>query len=476
MGIKVEGGTSGTLVEVTGQNELKTATTLTSANAGFTAFTCESDKGTVTGSRLVREVDIDEDYRLRVGQDTIVFSDAFPGTALNTNIWENASTTMTTTVSGGLCLLNAGASAASAVYAMIRSKPMFYAYGQAGLSWDFLATIGQVPQNNNITEWGVGVVATNATPTDGCFFRLSTVGDFVCVVNYGGTEVVATPTGGFAGLVGAGNAHRYNIVITDDLATFWIDDVLAAKIARQSTAGEVTQSSSLSFFARTNNTAATGLAQQIKIGNLSAQVMSADANLPWSMAKARNGNTPYQSQSGSAVGSPVQYVNNTNPTANVPTNTTSTVITGCGGLGWETASLAVATDGIICSWQVPAGSNAVPGRTFMCSGAKISSNVQTALTAGGFLENWVLNYGGSALSLATADGATTKAFRKVMMGQRTVAATVAALTQLTDVELRLDNPVPIYPGEFINISKRITGTAGTAGTFQHSITLYGVML
>jgi hypothetical protein len=365
---------------------------------------------------------------------------------------------------------------ASAVYAMIRSKPQFYAYGQAGLSFDFLATIGQVPQNNNITEWGCGVVATNATPTDGAFFRITSVGDFVCVVNYGGTEVVATPTGNFAVLVGAGNAHRYNIVITDDIATFWVDDVLVAKMSRQSTAGAVTLSSSLSWFARTNNIAATGLAQQIKIGNVSVQVMSADANLPWSMVKGRCGNTPYQSQSGSAVGSPVVYVNNTNPTAGVPTNTTSTVITGCGGLGWETASLAVATDGVICSWQVPAGSNAVPGRTFMCSGAKISSNVQTALTAGGFLENWVLNYGGSALSLATADGATTKAFRKVMMGQRTVAATVAALTQLTDIELRLDNPVPIYPGEFINISKRITGTAGTAGTFQHSITLYGVML
>jgi hypothetical protein len=112
----------------------------------------------------------------------------------------------------------------------------------------------------------------------------------------------------------------------------------------------------------------------------------------------------------------------------------------------------------------------------MCFGAKVTSVVQTALTAGGFIENWNLCYGGSALALNTAEGPTTKAFKRVPMGQRSVAATAAALAQLTDVELRLDNPVPIYPGEFINISKRITGTAGTAGVIQHSVTLYGIML
>jgi hypothetical protein len=476
MGIKLEGSVSGTGIEATAQNEIKAALTLTSSQSGFAAMAAESDKGTVTGSRLSREVDIDEDFRLRVGQDAIVFSDTFPGSALNTNVWENASTTMTTTVTGGFCVLNAGSSAVTTVYAMIRSKPMFYTYGQAGLSVECLAVVNQVPQTNNITEWGAGVVATNATPTDGAFFRLTAAGQLVCVCNYGGTEVVDSPTGGFAALIGAGNARRYIIVLTDDMAAFWIDDVLVTRIARQATAGAITQSSSLSFFARTNNTGVTTLAQQVKIGAVSIQVMSADTNLPWEMAKSRAGNAPYQSQSGSTVAATTQYVNNTNPTAGVPTNTTSTVITGCGGLGWETATLAVAIDAVICSWLVPAGSAAVPGRTFMCFGAKVSSIVQTALTAGGFIENWNLCYGGSALSLLTAEGPTSKAFKRVQMGQRSVAATAAALAQLTDVELRLDKPVPIYPGEYINISKRITGTAATAGTFQHAVTLYGIML
>jgi hypothetical protein len=476
MGIKIEGGTSGTLIEVNAQNEIKAALTLTSSQAGFSVNSAETDKGTVVGSRTVRDVDIDEDFRLRVGQDTQVFSDTFPGTALNTNIWDNPATTMTTAVAGGFVTLNNGSSVATTTYAMIRSKPMFYAYGQAGVSFECLAVINQSPQTNNLTEWGTAVVATNAVPTDGVFFRITAAGEFVCVSSYGGSEAIATPSGGFAARVGEGISHRYTIIITDDKATYWIDDIMVASIARAGSAGAMNVSSAVSFFARTINSGATTMAQQIKIGGVSVQMMSADANLPWSMVKARNGNAPYQSQSGSTVAPTVQYVNNTNPTAGVPTNTTSTVITGCGGVGWETATLAVATDGIICSWVVPAGSALVPGRTFMCSGVKVSTVVQTALTAGGFIENWVLNYGGSALSLATADGATTKAFRRVPMGQRVCAASAAALTVLTDIELRLDNPVPVYPGEYLNISKRITGTAGTAGTFQHSVVLYGVML
>jgi len=476
MGIKIEGGITGTPAEVNTANELKTAQTLDYTAAGFSTISCEADAGSVTGVRSTRNPDIDEDYRMRVAVDTMLFGDSFTGTALNTNVWDNPSTTMTTAVSNGFVTLNSGSSTATTVYAMVRSKPMFYSYGQFGASWECIAIIAQVPQSNNITEWGAAVVATNATPTDGAYFRLTSAGTFVCVANYGGTEVTAIPAGGFAALIGAGNAHHYVIVMSDDEITYWIDDVMVAEIPRQTGAGSITTSGSLSFFARTNNTGATGLAQQIKIGMVSVSLMSANTTMPWDLVLSRNGQSPYQSQSGSTVAATVAYTNNTNPTAGVPTNTTSTVITGCGGIGWETLTLAVATDGIICSWQVPAGAAGVPGRTFLCYGAKVSSGIQTVLAGGPFIESWTLNYGGSALSLATTDGATSKAHKRVPMGQRAVTATAAVSTMLADVELRLTNPVAVYPGEYICVSKRVTGTVGTSGTAQHTVTFYGILI
>ena len=57
-----------------------------------------------------------------------------------------------------------------------------------------------------------------------------------------------------------------------------------------------------------------------------------------------------------------KYTNNTNATAAVPTNTTAALGTGLGGEFWETDTLAVNTDGIIQSFQVPAGTVNTQGK------------------------------------------------------------------------------------------------------------------
>lgn len=74
------------------------------------------------------------------------------------------------------------------------------------------------------------------------------------------------------------------------------------------------------------------------------------------------------------------YTNSTNPTAAVPTNTTLAV--GAAGLlnqAWETFSLAVNTDGILLSYQVPMGTVSVIGKRLKVTGVKLSSFVQTVL-------------------------------------------------------------------------------------------------
>lgn len=100
----------------------------------------------------------------------------------------------------------------------------------------------------------------------------------------------------------------------------------------------------------------------------------------------------YQGLSGGTMGSLANYANSANPTAAVPTNTTAALGTGLGGQYWETDTLAVNTDGIIMSYQVPAASANYSGKCLSIRGVKIDTFVQTALTGGGYNEIWAIAF------------------------------------------------------------------------------------
>ena len=73
-------GSSGNLLDVNSSNEAKVALTTAEASAGFVSLASEIDDGTVRGSRYVKALELSEDYRLRVGVDSIVFHHSFEGT------------------------------------------------------------------------------------------------------------------------------------------------------------------------------------------------------------------------------------------------------------------------------------------------------------------------------------------------------------------------------------------------------------
>ena len=182
----------------------------------------------------------------------------------------------------------------------------------------------------------------------------------------------------------------------------------------------------------------------------------------------------HQGLSGGTMGSLANYANSANPTAAVPTNTTAALGSGLGGQFWETDTLAVTTDGVISSYQVPAATVNAQGRRLVLYGVKIVSSVQTVLTGGGYVANWSLAFGHTAVSLATTEAAATKAPRRVALGKQTVAAAAAALTLLATVEQRFATPIYVNPGEFIQTVKKKVGTAPSAGVIDHQVTFdYG---
>jgi hypothetical protein len=107
--------------------------------------------------------------------------------------------------------------------------------------------------------------------------------------------------------------------------------------------------------------------------------------------------------------------NAANPTPAVPTTTTAALGSGLGGRFWETATLAVNTDAIIMSYQVPLGTVNAAGRRLVVRGINLASYIQTAITGGPYTAEWFLAFGHTAVSLATTEAASSKAPRRIVL-------------------------------------------------------------
>jgi hypothetical protein len=141
-----------------------------------------------------------------------------------------------------------------------------------------------------------------------------------------------------------------------------------------------------------------------------------------------------------------------------------------------------ASDYPLFAWQNPAGTAAIPGKVFVCTGVIIGElSVTTALTGGPLLLQWAVGYGSTASSLATTEsttftaGGTTKIARKIPLGAQSLAATSGVGVISPGFQRSFaDAPLPINPGEFLHIILRIPGgTATSAGAPRGSVAVLG---
>lgn len=147
-----------------------------------------------------------------------------------------------------------------------------------------------------------------------------------------------------------------------------------------------------------------------------------------------------------------------------PTDEGSVVVTGVNNMS--------TTSRIILSYQVPAGTVNIQGRRLKLTGVSIASFVQTVVVGGPYVATWKLCFGHTAVSLQTAEAATTKAPRRVNLPfvQLVTAAQAVSTTVAQNVYTYVfDNPIYVNPGEFIALVTQHTGTVGSSGTVAHSI-------
>ena len=442
------------------------------AATGFAALVVEEDDGSVTGTRVVKKLTACEDGALNIAQFTRVISETFPGSALNTTLYTNVLTTMTTTVAGGFVNLNAGLSTASGAVARVTSYRGFQIDPGAHTIAELIVNLTQLPVTNNVTEWGLGYASGTSAPTDGAFFRLNAAGEFRCIVNNNGTET-QSGTLTFSTLVGAAITKEFYIIFNDSSVMFYIGEAFVAEIAVSAAGGLTLSSMNLPLLLRTYNSAATGAAQVLKCAGWSVRQNMSDMSKPWGDILCGGGGNASQGQTGQTLGSTANYANSANPTAAVPTNTTAALGTGLGGQFWETGTIAVNTDGIICSFQVPAGSSTAPGRGLYITMVGCDSFIQTVIAGGPLICQWSLAYGHTNVSLATTETATAKAPRRVPLHLQPITATQAVSTIVGNFHETFDPPIFVQPGEFIALVKKHIGTVLTSGTIAHVVTFNG---
>lgn len=471
--IQVTGGVNTpNVANVNTDFELAVATTKQVENAGFMVLASQVDDGSITGERIVRESEIDIDYRLRSALDTLIFNEFFPSGTVNTGVWSTVLSTMTAAVNGGFMVLNAGNATANANSARISTYRHFPVIGTNELYLESNIQFTQAPQVNNVVDFGFGIVSGTADPSDGVIFKVFPTGECRFVIFNNGVEVQSSPID-FDQLIGSLTTRNVIIAISHKGGKLWIDDQLVSQIDIPIAVANIMQAMSTPVFFRTYNTGVVSVAQQLKVAMVNVTMGGAFTNKAYPDTVAGSGGHSSQNQTGIASGSTANYANSANPTAAVPTNTTAALGSGLGGQFWETDTLAVNTDGIICSYQVPAGTSSVIGKQLYISKIIIDSFVQTALTGGGYVAQWSLAYGHTAVSLATAEGVATKAPRRLPLGIQSVASGALAFIKLDRIEMDLPAPVVVNPAEFVAVVKKKVGSAPSAGVIAHLVTIVG---
>lgn len=474
MGFKIQGA-SGVDAEVDSSGNLKTTLTNVDSETGKVRLMTENDAGTITGTVYLKSPETSLDYRLRVGIDTLMFSDEFNATTQNTSLYKHLFTTMTMAQSSGSLLTNANLTASTATGCSLQTWKAIPMIVGSSIYVETCIAITAVPLVNQVLQWGLGTPTATAAPTDGVFFKLTTAG-LVCVVVYMGNSW-ESGTLLPAASIPIGDTKRYGMSISAHEVELWIDDVMLGEFDLPTANPLPFGSAALPMFVQQYNTnTVSGSPQmQAKIGAWAAYIADIGTNKTWAGQMAAQGLNASQGQNGGTMGQSAQWSNTALPTAAAGTNTTAALGTGLGGLFQLNAMATSGTDVIVSSFQNPVGSVTQSPSNLHVRGVWMDVvNIGAAVATTATVLAIALAYGHTALSLATTESAsfannTTKAPRRLPLGTACFkVGDVIGASQRIAVDF--ETPVVVNPGEYVAvIAKPVVGTATASEVFIFNI-------
>lgn len=460
----LKGSASGNGAEVDATGQLKVRLPTVNSEAGFAALTTVIHDGlSGQAAPIVRNLEVSINKRLRVGLDNLWFQDRFSYAAQWSGVWKSTLTTMTVThVPAGFIALNGGNSVAAAAVANYETRKMFPCYNGAGLALEIIALWTQPPQTGNLLELGIFQAAATGAVQDGVLFRLTSAGAFTGVTNFNGSETLVdlgvAPT--------EDDAHSFGMRIEQEKTLFLVDGVVRGTI--DTPAGQSAPSNNMyqPIHFRNYNSGGTSLAQQLQIGEVRVFMRDVGDARGFAQSMAGMGGMGCQGHAGATQGSTALFTNSLAAGAGVAaTNTTAALGSGLGGQFALQPTLAVGTDGIISSYLVPAATALIPGESLVITGVWVDAKVTTLLAGGACLFAMSLALGGDAITLAQAEGAATKAHRRVPLGFLSFPANAALGTKADEGRLLLPfaSPLVVNPGEYVQVVAKNLGVVTTAG-------------
>jgi hypothetical protein len=450
--------------------------------AGFVAVASELNDGVLWPVLTRQPIRGTPNFRMKTGLDTPLFNEFFGTAAYNSTLFNSAGTTMTIAQTGGFVVLNNGASVAINVASRFTTYKYFPVFGNFGIRFKVAVQFSQIPTVGHAVYMGSMVLAAAATaaiPLDGAYIKILD-GVMLGVLNYNGVEVscnIGTNTGlTLTQLIGGLNYTRqYSIVKDDDNIFFFIDDHLVGQLALPTGQPAMTMAMSAQAGVLMHNTGTVpGVALQVRIGFINVSSIDANITKLWPQIIGSMGGHSSQGQTGMTLGTTGLNLGNNAavPTATVPTNTTAAFGAGLGGLYLITPTLATPNDGIIMSYQVPLGTAAIPGKSLMLTGLRISLTLNTVMATNAMIASWSLAYGHTAVTLVTSEGAigtATKAPRKVQLGTNVFLTSDTQGKQPADIIMTFNTPIVVQPGEFVAVLMKLLATAPASGNFFASI-------
>jgi hypothetical protein len=483
MGIKIQVGDTELSAAAPMPIQLPVSADLTGAAIAMSQI----DAGDVLGAAATRSIDVDPDYKLRSANENMLDNETFNYTAQNYGKHYMLATTMVPAFTTGGFVTNSTNITTNPSSVQFYTRAMFSILGANTLYAEFEGSFSAQPVSNSVITLSMVIPAAAApwTIVDGAAFRLTSAGLFA-VVSFNGAETTVGPID-FTGIDASASytlnkKYQFIIQMTQREASFWIDGVAVAIIKTPNGQGQPCMAASLALCV-THAIAggAAGGALSFTLNNYAVSV----GGSCYGDTMATIGNRmfgAYQGLSGGSAGSLATYANSANPTAAVPANTslTANLLAGLGGQVWETATIAVNTDGILMSYQVPMGTVSVQGRRLSLKGLYLSSYIQTVIAGGPFVTQYSLAFGGSSVSLAATESATVKLARRIALPAFTQVVTAAQavstmVSQPGGAYMDLgDAGIVVNPGEFLQLVLKRVGTVGTSGTIAHLIQpIYG---
>ena len=459
---KIVGSASGNGAEVDGNNKLKVNLPTNKADAGYAALTSVVHDGlSGQATPVVRNLEVSINKRLRVGLDNLWFQDRFSYAAQWSGVWKATLNVMTVThVPAGFVSLNGGNSVAAAAVSNYETRKTFPCYNGAGLSFECIAVYTQPAQTGNLMEIGLFQAATTNAVQDGVLFRINAANAFLGVTNFNGAEMTVD----LGTLPSEDEQHTYGIRVEQESTMFLVDGVLRGTILTPVGQSGPSNNMYQPIHFRNYNSGTTSLAQQLQIGEVRVFMRDVGDARPFAQSMAAMGGMGCQGHAGATQGSTALMTNSLAAGAGVAaTNTTAALGAGLGGQFSLLPTLAVGTDGIISSYLVPAGSALIPGESLIVTGVWIDAAVTTLLAGGPCLFAMSLAVGGDAITLAQAEGAATKAYRRIPLGFISLPAAAPVGTVGQKILIPFDSPLAIQPGEYVQVVAKNLGAVTTAG-------------